>query len=374
MPKLGWVAVGLGVVVLITTGVVVYVRLTLGQEEVAAPAVRLKFAPITAPPEALKARKIAFVSFKSGEQDIWLVEADGSSRTRLTQSLKNEYAPTWSPDGRRLAFLRTEGDFEGGFKKVTLCVLDIESGQETVLAEVPSSWPIRPAWSPEGTKLALLTFDDGGTRRYWDDDTATLFLVKSDGGQETLVEGFHVYQTPPHPPNWSPDGNLILFHGEYEGIAGLFAIGQEGEVSILYKGYEVVSPTWSPDGAQIAFINPMGNTIEVLDVQEGSTREVTHFAPAWVWELVWSPDGRRLLYSAHFEGGGSELSVVDVGSGEVMVLDSGAESYFGLCWSPDGSRIAFTRWSEGVPPTIYLINADGSGLVKLVEEGWSPAW
>jgi len=367
MPKLSWAAVGLGVVVLVTAGAVAYLRLTLERE-----GMRPEFA--TTPPEAAGERKIAFVSLKPGEQEIWLIEADGSGRTRLTQSPEDEYAPSWSPDGRQLAFIRTEGDFESGFDEVTLCVLDIESGQETVLAEVPSSWPIQPAWSPDGTKLALLTFDDGGTRRDWDDDTATLFLIKSDGsGQEALVEGFHVYQTPPHPPGWSLDGELILFCGEYEGIAGLFAIGRGGEVSTLYKGF-ASSPTWSPDSAQIAFVSPRDSTIEVLDVQEGSTREVTHFAPAWVWELVWSPDGRRLLYNAHFEGGGSELSVVDMESGEVVVLDSGAEFYSGLCWSPDGSRIAFTRWSEGVPPTIYLINADGSGLVKLVEEGWSPAW
>lgn len=138
-------------------------------------------------------------------------------------------------------------------------------------------------------------------------------------------------------------------------------------------------PRWSPDGKKLAFTADFdGHGIYVMDWDGGKVVKVTasstDFAPAW------SPDGTKIAFRSSSRGlptqVDDEIYVVDVASREVAQLTDNSAGDFDPAWSPDGSQIAF--WSRrSVAAEIWVMNSDGSNATQLTEsplEGDSPEW
>ena len=229
----------------------------------------------------------------------------------------NDRAPTWSPDGMRIAFER-DGE---------ILVIDIAGGSPTNLTNHPAS-DRAPAWSPDGAKIAFASDRDG---------QAELYLMNPDGAGVIRLT------------------NSIGFTGD---------------------------PAWSPDSAKIAFtcvIESDNHDICRINADgTGFVRLTTD--PAWDYGPAWSPDGSRIAFStARYSSnpllGPMQLAMMNPdGSGVSQVSDTlGGDP----SWSPDGTRLVFAGGMLGnsgvVTLTVWLINADGTGLTEL-GEGFDPAW
>ncbi len=181
-------------------------------------------------------------------------------------------------------------------------------------------------------------------------------------------------------PAWSPDGRRIAFaRGGYpfEDIYVMNADGS-GLTRLTSTSSREVDPAWSPDGARIAFASDREGDLDIYVMQaDGSGLTRLTASLRWEYQPAWSPDGERILFVSenHYASGDRRIFVINAdGSAEAQFTD-GTSWAWSPAWSPDGGRIAFVcGLSDNAQ--ICVVNADGSGLVRLTEVGAvdSPTW
>jgi Tol biopolymer transport system component len=184
-------------------------------------------------------------------------------------------------------------------------------------------------------------------------------------------------------PAWSPDGTKIAFHSTREGNSHIYFVSPSGgaatrltvnDASLLAE----TSPTWSPDSTRVAFV---GITEEGSDIYtatlDGTVTRVT-YSEILKNSPAWSPDGAHIAFDTF-----NHIRVVNAGGGGETVITSAGDSNTTPAWSPDGTKIAFNRETifrdadeivTGREESIYLMNADGSGVLKLNAIGRNPVF
>ena len=250
--------------------------------------------------------KIAFTR----NSQIYVVNGDGSGLTQLTT--EGGLMPSWSPDGRRIAFLSSRGGTPGIF------VMNADGSGETRLTSSPRV-DEHPSWSPDGQQVV---FNRGGG------DDIEIFVINTDGTGLTQL-------TNSPPPVWNYD------------------------------------PRWSPDGRQIAFTSNRDGTIEIYVMNpDGSAQTRLTNGPRQNQQPSWSPDGTQIVFSSlqdHY----FQLFVMNADGSALTQVTTSQNLHVEPSWSPDGRRIAFTSASG-----IYVVNADGTGGSQLTTSGgdrW-PSW
>jgi Tol biopolymer transport system component len=252
-------------------------------------------------------RPIAFTSDRSGNYDLWLMEADGSDAVQLTASPEAEVMPSWSPDGARLAFASAV-DLET--TRADVCVINADGTGLRNLTGTADIYEIAPAWSPDGTQIAFGTLDDEAT---------AIFVMEADGGGTRMLAADGNW------PSWSPDGEHIVFSASRGGLReGLWTVNLDGSgESLLAEGDSgLTEPAWSPDGRSIAYVAASGNPdaadpvewnedIFVMTADGGPGRQITTRPGNDHWPPAWSPDGSQLAFTAD----GTEVA------GEIVVTD-----------------------------------------------------
>jgi Tol biopolymer transport system component len=268
--------------------------------------------------------------------ELWTMRSDGSEQRRLAGGVVVGDAfvrsPTWSPDGREIAFW---GEPDGGRSGVW--VVDLE-GRLRRVANAESS----PAWSPDGRLIAFDEFDSS-TCGPIDRNCATALLevVAPDGsGLRTVV-------TEAVRPSWSPTGARLAFAG---GAAGTDAYRLDvvspfgGSPRTVVQRRNAWSIAWSPRGGQIAFVDEMTGSAFVAALRGGPLRRLGGGGRSPLPSLAWSPRGTRIAFA--LPGDGARVTTIwlarpDGSRRRRIEAVRGVVS--DLAWSVDGSRLIYTR-------------------------------
>ena len=182
---------------------------------------------------------------------LWTMNDDGSDKRRLRFLVANDPQVEWSPDGSELAYHRRIG------KTVQIVVTSADGALERVVTRGSSTYASEPTWSPDGRRMAFVA--DYRRRIYAPEDwgwTRSLYVVNADGtGLRRLT------REEADSPNFSPDGSRILFFAAGRGVlrrgGGIFEIPAEGGRARRLVAPEDFSndlePVWSPDGRKLLF-------------------------------------------------------------------------------------------------------------------------
>ena len=208
--------------------------------------------------------KVAFVSLRDTNYEIYLMDSDGGNPVNLTVHPGRDRSPAWSPDGRRIAF---ESDRGGAWGDIFVMNAD-GSGVEQ-LTRVPEDWWAgSPAWSPDGSSIAYSS--EGGI----------FALDPASGGRRLLSPEDQVAGG----CSWSPDGARIAYTvvdtaGDFSRLWVMDADGGGARQLTFAESWDR-DPTWSPDGARIAFARQTEEDnrydIFIVAVEDGEVERVTH--------------------------------------------------------------------------------------------------
>jgi dipeptidyl aminopeptidase/acylaminoacyl peptidase len=333
---------------------------------------------------------------------IWVLDADGQSVPRqFTAGVKRDSAPRWSPDGRWLAFLSERGE-----EKPQLYVMPADGGEARPLTKLPFGAGT-PAWSPDSTQVAFAartgTPPDPDPKKAKPYRRVTSLKYRLNGEGFTYDRRRHLFVVPiagPEPrqvtggdwddlsPSWSPDGREIAFacarheDREYDTLSDIWAVPATGGPPRKITDTTAVAgaPAWSPDGAAMAYVaktrQPGNGLLHLADAAGGNLRKAD---PAFdrnsgVGAVAFAPDPPKWLPD------GSLLSAADNrGDVTMFVAREGAPTR----WLAPGARmvhavsvaagrVAFTSSTPTAPAEVSLLDL-ASGEERLLtqfNEGW----
>jgi len=262
---------------------------------------------------------IVFHSTRAGSFDVFVMNADLSRVTQLTNTPDNDIDPIWSPNGQQIAFNR----FNYAFSTLEIDVMNADGSGVTHLADNGFA----TAWSPDGKRIAFARDPGFGDE---------IFVMNADGtGVTQLTNNFFVRD---FPTAWSPDGKRILFQSDTVGNNELYVMNANGT------------------GVKRLTNNPASD--------EGD-------------HAGWSPNGQQIIFSSDRDGGALHIFVMNADGTGVTQLTSGPFTDDDPVWSPDGKQIAFQSTRDG-DEEMFVMNADGSRVTQLTfNEGFFdavPGW
>jgi TolB protein len=258
--------------------------------------------------------KIVFVSDRDGIDELYLMDYDGHNQTRLTFNKIIDYMPSWSPDGKKIAYTSYSGVGVAG-----LFLLDLEEGKKTPVSTRGTNFS--PDFSPDGKKLAFCS---------------------------------------------TMDGNSEIYVGSAEG---------KNIKRLTYNEAIDTAPSWSPTSRELAFVSDRSGTPQVylMDAEGSNIRRVS-FGGTYHDSPAWSPTGDRIVYVSRVENI-FDLYVLNLRTNQIIKLTESNARNESPSWSPDGRHIVFSSSLAGANQ-IYAIDYDGANLRRLTSQGANklPDW
>ncbi len=239
--------------------------------------------------------------------DIWVVNADGTGLTNLTNTPDiGEFDPTWSPDGTRISFNRWDNSISSG----DIWVMDADGSNQVNLTNSVDN-EFSADWSPDGSQLVFVREVPGQAISIQPD----IFTMNADGTNQVNITNADTGELE---PAWSPLGDRIAFaavrNGDWEIVTTDTSGGQE--VTLTVTTQEDRAPDWSPTGTMIVwmsqFDDPCCGDGEIWAINADGTGATNLTQnPAGDWFPSWSPDGTLILFESFRDSIFGELYTID---------------------------------------------------------------
>jgi TolB protein len=260
--------------------------------------------------------KITYVVKRAGRYELQVADADGFNAQSVLASNEPIISPAWSPDGSRIAYVSFDQ------KKPIVVVQNLAQGTTRVVANFRGN-NSAPAWSPDGKFLAVALSKDGLTQ---------IYRIPSNGGPAQRLTDSTGIDTNPF---FSPDGQWIAFTSDRGGSPQIYRMPASGGPAqrLTFEGTYNVAPRYSPDGRYIAFVQREGGRFRIATL-ELSTGQVTVLTDGSLDDSPsFAPNGKMILYEAQV-GGRGHLAAVS-GDGRVRQrLSSAAGDVQDPSWGP----------------------------------------
>jgi Tol biopolymer transport system component len=248
------------------------------------------------------------------------MESDGSNVTQLTYDETDKSWPVWSPDGSQILYV---GD--GGLGQyntplnLDIWVMDADGSNQTNLSQFKGNEE-DPIWSPDGSKIVFVSRRFGGTRQ--------LMVMNTDGSNQRRVSiEFEEYN-----PSFSPDGQTLMFSSTFFFTLNVRRWDEDNQPPDAENVYDLlpelyddrwdepdrigkgIEPAWSPDGDWIAYVRTSGNNRRIYLLDANSDGATVRFlnTPGLNFDPAWSPDSLWIVYSSTRDGN-QEIYIMDRG-------------------------------------------------------------
>ena len=297
--------------------------------------------------------EIAFVSNRDGNEEIYIMNKDGSGQTNITNNPSDDDLPVWSPDGSHLAFV---SDRTG---ELDIYVMNADGSGLKDITSNPAD-DTSPVWSSDGSQIAFISDRDGHEEVY---------VANADGTQPLRLTN------DPHTkaePSWSPDGKYIAFtYNNFDNYNwDVYSVNvQTHQMARLTDDPEAdTTPSWSPDGTFIFFMSERNRGRTLYRMNQDGTQETLI---VWPWiesmtTITWSPD--KLHFALAWSPQDKPQNIYIFNSDGTQNREITGGTYQGEDsspdWSPDGQLITFSSRVDG-NDEIYVVKPDGTGLVRL---------
>lgn len=236
--------------------------------------------------------KVAYVLKRGARFELQVADADGFNPQTVLASQEPIGGPKWSPDGSKLAYVTFES------RKSNVVVQDLITGQRRVVANFRGD-NYAPSWSPDGTQLAVALSRDA---------VSQIYIISAAGGEPRRITQSNSIDSG---PAFTPDGKTIIFFSDRSGGPQLYSVPVEGGSvkRLTFEGNYNTSPRLSPDGKLVAFVNREAGRLRIatLELSSGQISILTDGprddSPSF------SPNGRTILFESKVGGRGNLGSV-----------------------------------------------------------------
>jgi TolB protein len=252
--------------------------------------------------------KITYVVKRGTRYELQVSDADGANAQTVLASNEPIISPAWSPDGGRIAYVSFDQ------KKPVVVVQNLAQGATRVVA---AFWGNNsaPAWAPDGAKLAVTLTKD---------DIAQIYVIAATGGEPRRMTVTPAIDTE---ANYSPDGKWIAFTSDRGGSPQVYRMPAGGGPAqrLTFEGTYNVRPRHSPDGKSIAFVQRESGRFRIA-VLEIDTGQVTVLTDGTLDDSPsYAPNGKMILYEAQANGRGQLAAVSSDGRVRQRLVSSAGD-------------------------------------------------
>lgn len=262
---------------------------------------------------------IAFYSDRDGNPEIYIMNADGSAETPLTDNSAHDVCPAISPDGTTIAFLsnRNDRDPSGCFPNCNyeIFLIGIDGTNERQITQLNCDTS-HIDWSPDGTRLSFDADIDG-------DGFHAIYIINTDGTGLTQVTDDTAND---YWADWSPDQTQFAFCSDRDGNNEIYIMNVDGtnQVRLTQTNTEEIFPDWSPDATMLAFASGKTGTMQVytLTIQTMNESQLTQ-ASTNSENPAWSPDGSKIAFQSANSGNYHIKTMDSNGENQSILTNSG---------------------------------------------------